>query len=145
MTKRMTELVVHVADVEAECRFWEFGIGLKRIRPAEGQPYGRFTIFDIGGPRLEISQGPGLSAPANKDALQIGPVFLVDDVDSACAQAMEHGARELAPTYVMASTNPPAKIAWLLSPGGMAVSLVQGSEENYRKAMGQAPLLDYSA
>ncbi|MCS7003076.1 MAG: VOC family protein, partial [Dehalococcoidia bacterium] len=114
MPPRLTEITTHVEDMASEAAFWEHGVGLPRLRPAPGEPLGRYAVFDLGGPRYElIADSPPRTKPTNKVEAGSAPVLLVPDVEAAVARAVAHGGRQIEPVRAIP---PDAKAAFVCSP-----------------------------
>jgi predicted enzyme related to lactoylglutathione lyase len=135
------ELVLRVADLAQEATFFEEGIGLVRLRPAPGEPYTRIAIFDMGGTRLEIhAGGRPLTAPTKREEVTGAIMLKVDDLAAAVERALAHGGSEVMPPTPV----PPASMfAYVASPGGLPVGLVEGDSAAYRKALGMRHVPDY--
>ena len=120
---------------------YPYGLNRKFVRPAPGEPYSRIAVFDMGGTRLEIhGGGRPLTAPTKREEVTGAIMLKVDDLAAAVDRALAHGGSQVMPPT---SVPPASMFAYVASPGGLPVGLVEGDSGAYRKALGMRRVPNY--
>ncbi|GIW05595.1 MAG: hypothetical protein KatS3mg060_0400 [Dehalococcoidia bacterium] len=116
-------ILLRVADVGREARWYRDAFGLETRREVEG----RLVTFRVpGGPELELAAG-GRPLPPVADRVETPciPIFHVDDVAAALAAAVMAGGRAVNPPFTLASGS---TLAYVASPEGHVIGLASRNQ-----------------
>jgi predicted enzyme related to lactoylglutathione lyase len=133
---QFTDLVVRCADLTRELRFFVDGLGLGYVFPQPRRADQRSAILDMGGYLLEFhQQGLRRPVPTRKDDVSVAASLVVNDVDRALQQALDHGGQQIGETLTFPG-EVPARFATVASPDGLVFLLLNGDVPAYRRRLG---------